>query len=313
MVTLVQNPFVDEKTKRGSGCSHDEVSNTEPGRSYDGYVEPDTKIPPKAQPVMSEITVNGVPVTESAVMAEAQQHPADTPGEALLAAARALVIREILLQEARRLNISAKPEIGTDGSSETEEDALTRQLIDQEVSAPVSDHTERLRYYTRHQQRFCSETIYEARHILLAREENAPAESQRQFARSIIADLQKNPHKFSGLAKEFSACPSGNEGGNLGQLTKGSTVPEFEEVLQKMQPGEIWPEPVESRFGQHVVHLVNKIPGEVLPFEHVEEKIGAWLEASSWSKAVSQYISILVGKSEIKGINLDGASSPLVQ
>ncbi|MGI9351136.1 MAG: peptidylprolyl isomerase [Rhizobiaceae bacterium] len=313
MVTLVQNPFVDEKKKHGSGCSHDELPNGDPGRSYDGYVEPDTKIPPKARPVISEISVNGMPVAEATIMAEAQQHPADTPGEALLEAARALVIRELLLQEARKLKILASPEHGADGNLETEEDALIRQLIDHEVSAPVSDQSERRLYYDRHKDQFRSETIFEARHILLVDAEKGAGESKFNLARAIIDELDGNAGRFGKLAKEYSACPSSHEGGNLGQLTKGSTVPEFEEVLEKMHQGQIWPEPVKSRFGLHVIYLVNKIPGEMLPFEYVEDKIGAWLEASSWSKAVSQYISILAGKSDITGINLDGANSPLVQ
>ena len=313
MVTLVKDPFVKTETGCGSGCSHDPVNPAVPQRSYDGYVEPDTKIPPRAKSVLAEISVNGVAIDETSVLAEAQQHPAKNPGEALTAAARALVIRELLVQKARSLDIIPDPQSDPEGSVETDEDALIRQLMEQEIDTPVSDETIRQRYYELHKHRFRSETIFEARHILLAVRDEAELESRRRLADSLIEDLISKPGLFSKLAKEYSDCPSGKEGGNLGQLTIGSTVREFEAVLEKMEPGQIHFEPVQSRFGLHIINLVNKIPGEVLPFEYVEERIGAWLEASSWAKAVSQYISILAGEAEITGIDLDGAVSPLVQ
>lgn len=313
MVTLIKDPFLTPKKSHESTCSHGSQGQSEPARGYNGYIEPDTKIPPKAKLVVKEISVNGVPVEEADVLNEAQQHPASNPGEALRQAAHALVIRELLLQEAKRLNIIAAPQTGANNTVETDNDALIRQLIDREVDTPLSDEAVRRRYYEMQKHRFKSETIYEARHILLACHNDKELETNRKLAQSLISRLSGNPQDFRKLAKEYSACPSKNEGGNLGQLTEGSTVPEFETVLHKMNAGQIWPEPVESRFGLHVIYLVNIIPGEVLPFDYVEDKIGAWLEASSWSKAVSQYIRILAGQAEITGIDLDATSSPLVQ
>jgi peptidyl-prolyl cis-trans isomerase C len=313
MVTIVKDPFVKPKESCGDGCGCAESSSQESQGGYDGYIEPDTKIPPKAKSILAEISVNGVAIKEANVMAEAQQHPAKSPGEALLLAARALVIRELLLQEAKRLGIQAEPKAGDGNSVETVDDALIRQLMDQEIVSPVSDEEIRRRYYELHKHRFKSETIYEARHILLTnRKENGQPKNDT-LAKTLIQELIKKPHLFKQMAQEYSDCSSKKEGGNLGQLTTGSTVPEFETVLEKMQAGQIWPEPVQSRFGQHIIYLVNKIPGEVLPFDYVEEKIGAWLEASSWSKGVSQYIRILSGNAKITGIDLEGANSPLVQ
>jgi peptidyl-prolyl cis-trans isomerase C len=70
---------------------------------------------------------------------------------------------------------------------------------------------------------------------------------------------------------------------------------------------------VESRFGFHVVSLDRRIPGETLPFEIVRERIAAWLEAASWSRAVSQYIAVLAGKAEISGIDIGATEGPLIQ
>jgi peptidyl-prolyl cis-trans isomerase C len=50
-----------------------------------------------------------------------------------------------------------------------------------------------------------------------------------------------------------------------------------------------------------------------LPFEHVADRIAGWLEAASWSKAVAQYISVLAGRAEIRGIDIASAEGPLIQ
>ncbi len=313
MVTLLKDPFVEPPSTCGSNCKGSTLTAQGAQGGYDGYVEPDTKVPPKAKPVLAQISVDGVSIAEADILAEAQHHPAQTPGEALIAAAKALVVRQLMLQEARALGIKPLPEGKQNDRTETPEDALVRQLIEQEVVTPESSEQERQRYYEAHQQAFKSETIYEARHILLSSKSDAQTAENFQLGDSLIKALQANKSDFSRLAREYSSCPSASEGGNLGQLTKGSTVPEFESVLEKMEPGQIWHEPVGSRFGFHIIYLVNKVPGKLLPFDLVEDKIGAWLEASSWSKAVAQYVSILAGKAKITGIQIDGEQSPLVQ
>lgn len=275
---------------------------------------PSTKVPPKSQPVITTVSVNGTEISEQDILAEAQNHPAANPGQAVRAAARALVVRELLLQQAKALNIKATPEQLEDGS-ETAEDAAIRELIEQEVAIPSASRDECLRYYENNKARFSSEPIYEACHILFA------AGSDQQTARSIakarahdvLKVLQHKPEAFSDLALEYSACPSKETGGNLGQLTKGSTVSEFEQALQSMQAGELTEVPVETKFGYHIIFLNRKIEGNTLPFEHVEETIKAWLEAASWSKAVSQYITILAGAADIQGTDLFGSDGPLVQ
>ncbi|MGI9356712.1 MAG: peptidylprolyl isomerase [Rhizobiaceae bacterium] len=279
------------------------------------YVEPDTKIPPKAGPVLPEVSVNGVVIPEPEIMAEAQHHPAKNPGSALREAAQALVVKELLLQEAKSRGCEGDSQADAAGKKEAEDDAAIRLLVESEVDVPVAQERECRRYYDNNKQRFRSQTIFEARHILLP----APAidESKRpkarQLAETLITEVTSDPSKFASLAQEFSACPSNAQGGSLGQITKGDTVTEFEDVLEDMGEGELRTTPVETPFGFHVVMLERKIPGAVLPFEHVCERISAWLQAASWSRAVSQYVGILAGQADIKGVDLPGSDSPLVQ
>lgn len=283
--------------------------------SYSTYQEPDTRVPPKARPVLDAVTVNGVAIAESDILAEAQNHPAENPGAALLSAARALAVRELLLQRARERQIAVSPESDAEGRSETDEDASIRLLIEEEVTVPSATAEECLRFYENNRAKFRSEPIFEASHILIAADpadERARA-AARSDAERLAAVLTEHPSEFATMARTHSACPSAEQGGNLGQLTRGSTVAEFERALARMAEGEITPRPVESRFGYHIIRLERRIDGEQLPFDFVQQRIAGWLEASTWSKAVSQYIAILAADATVTGIDLLAADGPLMQ
>ncbi|MEP1206226.1 MAG: peptidylprolyl isomerase [Rhizobiaceae bacterium] len=282
---------------------------------YDAPVKLDTNVPPKPKPTLPVVSVNGVVIPETEIMEEAQNHPAENPGKALRAAAQALAIKQLLLQEAEKLGVKAAPELGADGRTETDEDAAIRAVIDQEVTVPEASDDECLRYYENNHQRFSSEDIYQARHILLVAsptDQDARDQAQHQ-AQSLIHLLMEEPERFEQIAREMSACSSSQQGGNLGQITKGDTVPEFEAELQKLQEGELSPEPVETAYGFHIIALDKKIAGQCLPFEQVSERISTWLQAASWSRAIAQYVSILASEAKIEGIDLTTSDGPLVQ
>ena len=274
------------------------------------------KVPPRPAPGPREpISVNGVVIGEDMVRTEAQNHPAGSPAEAFEAAARALVVRELLLQTARARGLAAAPEPLGEGRRETDEDALIRALLDLEIHTPTADEATCRRYYDAHPERFRSETLFEARHILLAAPEHDEEARTRtkDLAARLIAELTAAPERFADLALAHSACPSRAQGGHLGQLSRGATVPEFETVLFALEPGALAPEPVATRFGHHVVRLERRIAGERLPFEVVAPRIAGWLEAASWSRAVAQYIGIQAGRARITGIALAVPDGPPAQ
>jgi peptidyl-prolyl cis-trans isomerase C len=132
-------------------------------------------------------------------------------------------------------------------------------------------------------------------------------------ARGVIRKLQNDPASFADLAREHSACPSKEQGGNLGQIGPGQTVPPFEEALFALAEGALCPDPVKTRFGVHVIRAGRRLEGRQLPFELVEDKIAAYLEEASWRRAVAQYLAILAGQAEIIGLDLVTADGPLVQ
>ncbi|WP_346909026.1 peptidylprolyl isomerase [uncultured Roseibium sp.] len=272
-------------------------------------------MPPKARPVFDEASVNGVTIAEADILAEAQNHPAANPGEAVQAAARALVIRELLIQEARRLQIGDVDLDEEDGRTETPDDARIRVLMEREVPAPSASEEECRRFFEHNRAKFRSAPLYEVRHILLAAHEDdrGARDAARKTAQGLCEALNADPSGFANAAAEYSACMSSGEGGRLGQVSRGETVAEFEAALEEMAEGEISKAPVATRFGFHVIALDRAIPGKDLPFDHVHERISAWLEAASWSRAVSQYIGILASNATISGVSFEQTEGPLVQ
>ena len=102
------------------------------------------------------ISVNGKVIPREVIAREVQNHPAEKPILAWQAAARALVVRELL------------PLCDAEGRSETGEEAAMRALIEREVVTPEPDEAACLRFYEQNRQRFRSGDLYEAAHILIA-------------------------------------------------------------------------------------------------------------------------------------------------
>lgn len=261
------------------------------------------------------VSVNGIVIARETIAQELQHHPASSPVEAWTGAARALVVRELLLQEASRLALVAVPASDGCGRHETEEEALVRTLVEQEVRTPAADEAACRRTYDLNRRRFRSAHLFEARHILLAAAPgDIPARtSARDQAHVLIAELARDPSAFGTLAAIHSACPSGKTSGSLGQIGPGQTVPEFETSLGSMTVGCVHPEPVQSRYGFHVVALDHRLEGRDLPFDLVRSRIAAWLDEKVRRVAIQQYVSILAGRARIEGIALTAAASPLVE
>lgn len=256
-----------------------------------------------------DVAVNGVTISRDRIAREIQNHPAETPIKAWLAAARSLVVRELLLQEARRLGVKAASLDDGEGRRETEEEAAIRALAEQEVVTPDADTETCRRYYEQNRKRFRSADIYEAAHILLpaSQSDRQAYADARATAAALIAQLQDKPELFSDLVRTYSACPSRAQGGNLGQISSGQTTPEFERALATLAPGAITSEPVATRYGFHVIRLDRRIEGRELPFEMVAESIADYLTDNVRRRATAQYIARLVSRSTITGVDMPGA------
>lgn len=135
----------------------------------------------------------------------------------------------------------------------------------------------------------------------------------RARAEVALNELLRKPERFAAMAAELSNSPSGQHGGNLGQIGRGDTVPEFEHALFRLGPTGLLSELVRSRYGFHIVSLDQRTSGMKIPFEMVKDQIAEHLRAAVEEKAVRKYISILAAQADIQGVDLDAAQYPSLQ
>jgi len=186
-------------------------------------------------------------------------------------------------------------------------------LLAREVVTPTPTDEECRRYYDRHRQEFHSGDLVHARHILFQVTPSVRVPEIRARAEQTLNELLRQPERFAAVAAEMSNCPSGQHGGNLGQIGRGDTVPEFEKALFRLGPTGLLRELVKTRYGFHIIAIDQQIPGAELPFDLVRERIAERLRAAVEEKAIRQYVSVLAGKADIRGADLNAAQTPLVQ
>ncbi len=240
---------------------------------------------------MTSVSVNGVEVTAG---------PGST-GE--LSAAR-----ELLRQRAVAVGIL---------DAAAADDAIIAQAIEEvlarEVVTPTPTDEECRRYYDAHPREFESGELVHARHILFQVTPAVRIPEIRARAERALIELLREPERFATVAAEISNCPSGQHGGNLGQIGRGDTVPDFEQVIFRSGPTGVLREVVKTRHGFHIVAVDQRIPATRLPFEMVRGGIAERLRVLVEEKALRQYISVLAGKADIQGVDLNGTQTPLVQ
>jgi peptidyl-prolyl cis-trans isomerase C len=257
------------------------------------------------KPLLPEITVNGETIPAEAIAAEAQNHhaPKGKPGLAWRAAARALAIRALLLQEARRRGLSAAPRELEPGRVETEDEALIRQVLEAAIEPESADEDDLRAAYDAQPDRFRAPALYEAAHILIAAPDPAARDAARAKAEAILDALRASPAAFDRLAAEESACPSRVNGGRLGQLAAGDTVPEFEAALATLPEGGLTEAPVESRYGFHVIRLDARAAGAVLPFETVRPRLREAHAKAAWTRAARAFAQRLLDEATLTGLD----------
>ena len=102
--------------------------------------------------------------------------------------------------------------------------------------------------------------IVSAKHILITFDgalratKKRDKKEARKLAEQILEDLKKGK-VFAKLARTYSDGPSGPKGGNLGRFTRGQMVPEFDQAVFNLNPGEV-SGVVETQFGYHIIKRV---------------------------------------------------------
>ena len=213
-----------------------------------------------------------------------------------------------------RCDVSQAPEL-------TDEDRqVLEAMVDAEVKSPEPQEAECERYYQSHAMEFIVGQALHVRHILFAVTPGINPQALAVHAEKALLELTHKdtpPARFAQRAAELSNCPTSTQGGDLGWITPEDCAPELATALfhQSHHQGRLGVHPmlVHSRFGFHIVEVLERREGVQPAYGEVRERISRLLAMQSRARALHQYMTLLAGEATLENLVLEAADSPLVQ
>jgi len=170
-----------------------------------------------------------------------------------------LIARKLFLLDAQR-NLYEREPAFKEQLTRVKEDMLTSYAMQKALERVRVTEEEAKKYYEENREKFVSGLTFNASHILVDSEEKANA---------LLTQIKAGEISFEEAAEQNSSCPSGKNGGSLGDFTQGQMVPEFENACAAMEVGEI-SAPVQTQFGYHLILLNKKEEGGAMSYEEVK-------------------------------------------
>jgi peptidyl-prolyl cis-trans isomerase C len=257
-----------------------------------------------ARKTVAIASVNGVPLNE----ADERLSPEEL---------RQRACTELLRQASIRSGLLAADDPAPVGGaiSEAALQAIDRWL---ETALQVPEPSEEAcrRHYTATAARYRTGERVLMRHILFAVTPGVDVVALRKRAEGCLLEVRCHDgasEAFAHAARELSNCPSGAAGGELGWLSPADVAPELaREIFGRAEIG-VLPRLIHSRFGLHVVEVLQRESGVQQPYEEVRAAVTLSLKQQSWLTALRQALKILAGEAQLVEVSMDGAETPLVQ
>jgi peptidyl-prolyl cis-trans isomerase C len=200
-----------------------------------------------------------------------------------------MISEKLLMQEAKNMGLEEDNDVLEQIKKMTEQ-ILVQVLIEREILDKIKVNDEEvLEYYDQNKESFTEKEQVHLYNILLESEEEA---------QDILEQL-KAGEDFIEIAKEKSTGPSAAQGGDLGYLTKGTIIPEIEEVVFALEVEEL-SEVVKTDFGFHILKITEKKPETVKALEEVKEDIIQTLLPAKQKEAFDNLLEELKGRAEIE-------------
>lgn len=173
----------------------------------------------------------------------------------------------------------------------------------QKVTAGIPDPTEAemKEHFEQHKDEYMLAPRVQVQHILIALQSDDPDEYESALERLLeIKNQIEAGADFADMASAYSDCPSGKRtGGSLGWISKGSVIPEVEEVIFSMKVGQI-SGVVKTSLGLHIFKKNAEEEGAELTFEEVADRIREFLRHVKRGNALSDYVNDLKTKAIIE-------------
>ncbi len=205
-----------------------------------------------------------------------------------------------------------------DGVLSQDASSAIEALLEQALAIPEPSQEACRRHHAVHQAIYSTGERVKVRHILFAVTQGVDVVALRNRAETTLLDVRCHDgsnleDRFAKAAQTLSNCPSGAEGGSLDWLSASDCAPEFaKEIFGHVEVG-VLPRLVHSRFGLHVVEVLEREPGLEQPFEAVRGAVSMSLQQKTYVTALRQYLRLLAGEAVIEGVNLEAADTPLLQ
>ena len=205
---------------------------------------------------------------------------------------------------------------GTDGILSEEAARAIETLLEQSLAIPEPSEDECRRHHAAHQSFYTTGEQINARHILFAVTEGVDVVALRNRAETTLLDVRWHDgnvldDRFAKAASTQSNCPSGAEGGSLGWLNQADCAPEFAKELFGHAEVGVLPRLVHSRFGFHVVEVLERKRGVEQPFEIVRGAVAMAMRQKTYVTALRQYLRQLAGQARIVGVDIEVVDTPL--
>jgi peptidyl-prolyl cis-trans isomerase C len=189
--------------------------------------------------------------------------------------------------------------------------------LERELHLPEPSDEACRRHHAAHAPRYRTGERVHVQHILFAVTPGIDVVALRKRAEACLLDVRCRDRNasdsFSKSARELSNCPSGEQGGDLGWLSAEECAPEFaRELFGRVEVG-VLPRLVHSRFGLHVVEVLEREPGVAQSFEAVQSAVRMAMRKQAYVTALRQCLQVLAGNADVEGVDLDAADTPLVQ
>lgn len=182
------------------------------------------------------------------------------------------------------------------------ENLAIRNLVAKEVAPTVTvSDADAQKFYDQNGERMNRPEQVNVSHILIGVKPGAtPAEkaAAKKKADDLLAKL-KAGGDFAELAKENSDDGSKAQGGDLGWISKGATVPPFDAAAFALKPGET-SGVVESQFGYHIIRSKEHRAGGKAPFAEAKEQITGYLKEQALREALLKHVNDLRAKAKVE-------------
>jgi parvulin-like peptidyl-prolyl isomerase len=181
---------------------------------------------------------------------------------------------------------------------ETLRDPRLVQVLSRQFKVPVPSLDACQRYYRDHAESFQLPDRYIGRQIVLSCSRSDVVEWAEAWARAerLIAILFFDPKMFDDLVATYDSISDGSRSGRIGPVVRGVLPPVLDIALFGLRPGQIYPAPVASELGIHVLMLDRILPGELQPFASVHGRISAALRTELRIAAARRHLSRLADR-----------------